>query len=306
MTSFDTFTGQPAITSALEHVVNAAKKNCTAAHHILLHGAPGLGKTTLSQMVADAMGTHMTQVTGPALQTIGDLATVLMNMRENDVLFIDECHAIPPRVSEIAYPAMQDGYMDVQLGPSPKMPIRIPLPPFTVVGATTRLAKVPQPLRDRFGQYHTFMLEYYSPDVLAKVLADRAKKMQIQYTQEAITEIAKRGRGTPRIAIDLLSGAAEYASSLCQYITMEVAQRSLNAVGIDGAGLNKQDREYLIVLFERFGEKPAGIEAIAAVMNTEVATLDSVVEPWLLRLGMIMRTPRGRVITDSGKRHLGV
>ncbi len=303
---FSSFVGQPNITASLSHVVNAAKARGDAAHHVLFHGSPGLGKTHLSQLIADAMGVKMVQVNGPALQTINDMVSVLKDMRQNDVLFIDECHAIPPRVAEATlYHAMQDGYMDITLGPAPKIAVRLPLERFTVVGATTRLAKVPQPLRDRFGQYHTYMLEYYDESVLATILSGYASKMNVQYTPEAIQEIARRGRGTPRIAIDLLHGARDYAQSLCQVLSLEVAQQSLKSIGIDNKGLNKQDREYLRVLIENFTDRPAGIEAIASVMNTEVATLDSVVEPWLLRLGIIMRTPRGRIITDAGKIHLG-
>jgi len=304
--SFDTFLGQPKTTAALKHVVRAALSGNKAAHHILFHGPAGCGKSELSMLIAKEMGVKMTMTTAPAMQTIGDLAGILMGMGRNEVLFLDEIHALPPRVAEILYPAMQEGFIDIALGASPKMPIRIPLERFTLVGATTRLAKVPQPLRDRFGQFHTFALEFYDEDVLGAILNGYAAKMNVQYSDKAIQEIARRGRGTPRIAIDLLSGAVDYASSLCQSLSWEVASKALDSVGIDHKGLNKVDRTYLVTLLENFSGNPAGVEAIASVMNTEVATLDSVVEPWLLRLGFIQRTPRGRIITEAGKAHLGV
>jgi Holliday junction DNA helicase RuvB len=248
----------------------------------------------------------MVQALGPSLQTVREVANLLTGMKRGHVLFLDEIHGLPPRCAELLYSAMEDGFIDIVLGPSPALPVRIPLEPFTLVGATTRLAKVPQPLRDRFGQYHTFSLEFYDEDVLGAILNGYAAKTGVQYSDKAIQEIARRGRGTPRIAIDLLNGAMDYATSLCQPISWEVASQALDSVGIDHKGLNKVDRTYLVTLLENFGGNPAGVEAMASVMNTEVATLDSVVEPWLLRLGFIQRTPRGRIITEAGKAHLGI
>ncbi len=302
------FTGQPKVVIALSNIIGAAKARQEPTRHVLLYGPPGLGKTTLAIVIANEVGGELVRTVGAALRTVKDMADLLLNIKPYMVLFIDEIHSIQSlKLFELLYTAMEDRKIDISLGDSTtRILVRWPIPPFTVVGATTRLAKVPQPLRDRFGLSNTLTLEFYDEETLASILTIDAGKLDIDAGQDAISEIARRGRGTPRIAIDLLLSVRDYAQSLGLEINQTVVSDALLSLGIDHRGLNNNDRNYMKALLERFNGNPAGVEAIASVMNLEVSTLESVIEPWLLRLGFIDRTPRGRVLTDIGKAHLGL
>ena len=299
-----TFTGQPAITQSLSNILKAAKNRGEPARHVLFYGGPGLGKTTLSKIIATEMGAQSKETSADACQSVQDLVAILVHIQPGDVLFIDEVHALPRKVEETLQLAMEDWFIDIVVDDEVRMSMRIPLPHFTVVGATTRLAKVNQPLRDRFGRSSTFALDYYNIETLSSILMEAAKKLKIQLGAEAQKALAIRSRGTPRIALDLLKSARDYAEAQGIQISAKTVKLAAADILIDDEGLDSMDRKYLDALIKRFGTGPAGVEAIASVMNEESSTLDSVIEPWLLRKGFIERTPRGRVVTTSGLNHM--
>ena len=298
------FTGQPAITQSLSNILTAAKNRGEPARHMLFYGPSGLGKSTLARVIAEEMKANSVETMAPAIQSIQDLTSILVKIKPGDVLFMDEIHALPRKVGEVLYTAIEDWFIEIVAGNEVRMTLRIPLPHFTLVGATTRLAKVEQPLRDRIGKSSTFALDFYNVSTLSSIVMEAAKKLKIQLGAEAQKALAIRGRGTPRIALDLLKSARDYAEAQDIPISAKTVKLAAADIGIDDEGLDSMDRKYLETLIKRFGTGPAGVEAIASVMNLESSTLDSVIEPWLLRQGFIERTPRGRVVTTSGLAHM--
>jgi len=301
-TSLDNFIGQNDLVSNLRVTVNAAKKRKGVIDHILLYGVAGVGKTSISQLVAHEMGVNMLSVNAAALSTVQDLLGTIMQAKQGDIVFIDEIHRLSSKVAETLYLSMEDSIVDVTFGDLFPATYRIPLPSFTVVGATTLLARVADPLRARFG--NVYQIRYYKTPDLAKILGSESVKMGYDITPEALEVVAARGRGTPRTALKLLRRAVDYGSVMETTITGKVASDALNALKIDGKGLTEQDREYLTVLFERANGGPRGVDAIASMMNEERDTIESVVEPWLLHLGMIERTTAGRVLSLPAYNHM--
>ena len=301
--SLDNFIGQNDLVSNLRVTIDAAKKRGTPIDHILLYGCPGLGKTSISQLVAHEMGASMLATNAPAISTVQDLLGLLLQAKEGDIVFIDEIHRLGGKVAEVLYTTMEDKSADVTFGDLFPATYRIPLPSFTVVGATTMLARVPDPLRARFG--NTYQIKYYKTPDLAKILWNESQKQGHAVTPEALNVIAERGRGTPRIALKLLRRVVDFGSVLESSITAEVASVALDTLKIDCLGLTDQDRDYLKVLYTRANGGPMGVDAIASTMNEERDTVEDVVEPWLLHKGLLDRTPRGRVLTSAAYRHMG-
>jgi Holliday junction DNA helicase RuvB len=297
--------GQERVIDQLQIQVEAAKARKESLDHILFYGPPGLGKTTLSHVMAKEMGVSLRPTAGPAIERAGDLAAILTHLRAGDILFIDEIHRLGKAVEEILYPAMEDFVLDIVVGKGPGAKnVRLSLPKFTVVGATTRLALLTQALRTRFGaQYH---LDLYSHEAIMKIIKRAAKLWQMPIHEDGAQELATRARGTPRIALRLLKRVRDYAQVRAGgEITQQVAAEALSLMGIDTLGLDELDRRYLLAVIEKFGGGPVGLETIAASINEESDTIEDVVEPYLLQLGFIERRPRGRVVTPHAYRHLG-
>lgn len=303
--NWDEFYGQKGIKRSLGIAISAAKKRKETLEHVLLYGPPGLGKTTLSHIIAREMGVNIRVTSGPAIERAGDLASILTNLQEGDVLFIDEVHRLNKVVEETLYPAMEDFVLDIIIGKGPSaQTLRMDLPRFTIVGATTKAGSISAPLRDRFGVINR--LEYYSPDELAVILTNAAKKLNIGIDEEATFELAKRARGTPRIALRLLKRARDFSSVKdMEMITHASTNEALKMLEIDALGLDNQDMRYLDTLIKKFDGGPAGLETMAASLSEDVATLEDVVEPYLLQTGFIKRTPRGRIATKIAYQHLG-
>lgn len=299
--TLEDFIGQPDVKSNLKILLDSAKKRNTPVDHVLFHGTPGVGKSMLSEIIANELDTELVATIAPAINTVADLVGIILKMRRGEVLFIDEIHALNRRVEEVLYSAMQEKRIDVVFGTDHPQTIRIPLPPFTVIGATTRLAHVTEPLRARFGS--TFRLNYYSTEDLATIIANASAKEGIAITPDGLEEVARRSRGTPRIALKLVKRARDYAIAFSAELNADTAGKALTALGIDARGLNADDRKYLSALCDR--KVPIGIEALASMLNEEVDTLEDVVEPFLLYCGFIQRTTRGRVSTKAGFEHLG-
>ncbi len=305
-TDWDGYFGQETVKQNIQILIEAAQQRGEALDHILLYGPPGLGKTTLAAIIAHQMDVNLKITSGPAIERAGDLAAILTNLRQGDVLFIDEIHRLGRAVEEVLYPAMEDYALDIVIGKGPSARnIRLKLPRFTTLGATTRLDLLASPLRDRFGAI--FRLEFYKPEELQQIVARSAQILDVPIEDEGALEIAYRARATARIANRLLKRARDYAQVRADgVITKAVAEEALSLLNIDPLGLDDLDRQVLHSIIEKFGGGPVGLETIAASIGAESSTIMDVVEPYLLQLGFLARTPRGRVVTPHAYTHLGL
>lgn len=300
------YIGQEKVKENLHIFLQAAKARGDALEHVLLYGPPGLGKTTLANIIAAEMQVNIRTTSGPAIEHQGDLAAILTNMRKGDVLFIDEIHRLSRVVEEALYPAMEDFVWDMIVGKGPTArTLRLSLQKFTIIGATTRMAMLSSPLRDRFGAI--YRLDFYSEDAIQKIVKRSAKILGVKIEPEGAAEVARRSRGTPRVANRLLRRVRDYAQVMADgVITQEVAQQALERLEVDHLGLDDADRSILKAIIEKFDGGPVGIETVAAATNEDADTVMDVYEPYLLQLGLIARTPRGRVATRLAYQHLGV
>ncbi len=303
--SLDDIIGQERLKENLRILIEAAKARGQALDHLLFYGPPGLGKTTFAHVIAREMGVNIKVTSGPAIERAGDLAAILTNLRGGDILFIDEIHRLGRAVEEILYPAMEDFALDIVVGKGPSArSIRLKLPRFTVIGATTRLALVTAPLRARFGAI--FRLDFYDLSAMIQIVRRAAELLQVEITDEGAETIARRARGTPRVALRLLRRVRDYAQVRADgSIDAHVAERALQLLDVDALGLDDLDRRVLRAIIEKFGGGPVGLETIAASISEEADTIMDVVEPYLLQLGFLERTPRGRIATRAAYEHLG-
>ena len=300
------YLGQQAVREQLGIYIEAAKRRGEALDHVLIFGPPGLGKTTLSHVIANELGVSLRSTSGPVIERAGDLAALLTNLQPRDVLFIDEIHRLSPVVEEILYPAMEDNQIDIMIGEGPAArSIKLDLPPFTLIGATTRAGLLTSPLRDRFGIVQR--LEFYTPDELAAIVRRSAKILGIACSDDGAVEIADRSRGTPRIANRLLRRVRDFAEVKANgHITREVAIAAMAMLKVDAAGFDALDRRLLGTIIDHFDGGPVGADSLAAALSEERGTIEDVLEPYLIQQGYLMRTARGRVVTNKAYRHLGL
>ncbi|WP_386690217.1 Holliday junction branch migration DNA helicase RuvB [Lonepinella sp. MS14437] len=300
------YVGQPQVRSQMEIFIQAAKLRQDALDHLLVFGPPGLGKTTLANIVANEMGVNIRTTSGPVLEKAGDLAAMLTNLEPHDVLFIDEIHRLSPAIEEVLYPAMEDYQLDIMIGEGPAArSIKLDLPPFTLIGATTRAGSLTSPLRDRFGIVQR--LEFYSVKDLTFIVSRSANCLNLELSEAAAIEIARRSRGTPRIANRLLRRVRDYADVKNRgVISAEIANAALSMLDIDQAGFDYLDRKFLTSIIERFDGGPVGLDNIAAAIGEERDTIEDVLEPYLIQQGFLQRTPRGRIATNHTYRHFGL
>ena len=304
--TFNEYIGQEDLKEKMNIFIKAAKMRNEAMDHILLYGPPGLGKTTLAGVIATEMGVNLKITTGPVLEKAGDLAAILTSLEENDILFIDEIHRLNTSVEEILYPAMEDGELDILIGKGPAArSIRIELPKFTLIGATTRAGQLSTPLRDRFGVTHR--MEYYKLEELKEIIRRGTGILNVKYDEDGIEEIARRSRGTPRIANRLLKRARDYALVTGDgVLNKESVNGILKLLGVDGNGLDELDRNILKSIRTVYNGGPVGIETLSLLLGEDKRTIEEVYEPYLVKIGFIKRTQRGRVVTEHGYRHLGL
>lgn len=300
------FIGHDSLKQNLSVFISGAKSRGEAMDHVLLYGPPGLGKTTLAHIIANELGTNFRTTAAPMLTKQGDLAAILTALEPMDVLFIDEIHRLPTAIEEVLYSAMEDYKLDIMLGEGPSAKsVRIDLPPFTLVGATTRTGLLSNPLRDRFGI--DLRLSFYSPDDLAKIIKRSANILGTEIEDEAALLLAQSSRGTPRIANRLLKRARDFAAATNTHkITVDTVKTALFQLHIDASGLDEIDREYIMTIIKHYAGGPVGIDNLAAALSEPADTIEDVIEPYLMQLGFVQRTPRGRIVTESGYNHLGL
>ncbi len=303
---WDDYIGQSNIKRNLRILLTAAKERSHPPEHVLFYGPPGLGKTTLAHLISKEMNTQMKVTSGPAIEKIGDLASILTNLSAGDILFIDEIHRLNKTIEEVLYPAMESGSLDIIIGKGPSArTIQLELPPFTLIGATTRIAMISSPLRSRFSG-GIFKLEFYTNDEIQKIITRSAEILGIDLDKEAGKEIAKRSRYTPRTANYLLKRVRDFAQVNKTNLSQKSVDEALKLLGIDGVGLAPSDRDILHTIINKFAGGPVGLNTLAAAMSEEQATIEEFNEPYLIQLGFLDRTPRGRTVTASGYEHLGL